>query len=119
MQENEALRKQVRIKRIHTHQNHFFCIKSFEQHKSAALILFIAPKYEQLEEKRRSVPKSVFLEFEPAERRFSQAGSKVVSTSSEENEHSDTCLQLGYVTSLHEYFSISKYSLLYIYIYAS
>ncbi|XP_041024556.1 agamous-like MADS-box protein AGL18 [Juglans microcarpa x Juglans regia] len=49
----------------------------------------------QLEEKRRSVPKSVFLEFEPVERRFSQAGSKVVSTSSEENEHSDTCLQLG------------------------
>ncbi|KAG6694247.1 hypothetical protein I3842_09G039100 [Carya illinoinensis] len=49
----------------------------------------------QLEEKRRSISKSVFLEFKPKERMFSQAGSKAVSTSSEENEHSETCLQLG------------------------
>jgi hypothetical protein len=75
-------------------------------------LICIVCKYEQLEEMRRSC-KSPFLQFNPVERRFSLTSSKAVSTSSseEDDEHSDTSLHLGYVTSFHDY-NISQYSLI-------
>ncbi|KAJ7972203.1 Agamous-like MADS-box protein AGL18 [Quillaja saponaria] len=51
--------------------------------------------HKQLEEIQRAA-KSPFLEFNPLERKFSLTGSKAISVStSEENDHSDTSLQLG------------------------
>jgi len=87
--ENEVLRKQVRT------MNHLKL--AFEIWKHSIFLLIFNLNCKQLEEIQNKT-KTQFLEFSSLDRSFSKNSSKsLFNCASEENDHSDTSLQLAYV----------------------